>query len=221
MVCLQIRGPTLNNPLATPLRELPANKSNVVKDKLPSILEQLRNPFSKSKNKIWPIFSFVLKLLACVASVSVKFRSKKKRGTGFSVLTMREMKREPFFAIFRAVFDSCSAFFTPKPHRNARYIGYEIISLGLRAYLRKQPTFHSNQQLVCLRSHVWGMTDDLLQPRSGLSASDWLKQISLVAWPLTIRSTTQIWVVEHHQDGMSARTCTVLKSPWILRKIWM
>ena len=52
MVCLQIRGPTLNNPLATPLRELPANKSNVVKNKLPSILEQLGNPFSESKNKI-------------------------------------------------------------------------------------------------------------------------------------------------------------------------
>lgn len=218
MVCLQIRGPTLNNPLATPLRELPANKSNVVKDKLPSILEQLRNPFSKSKNKIWPIFSFVLKLLACVASVSVKFRSKKKTRNGIFGF---DHARNETRAIFRAVFDSCSAFFTPKPHRNARYVGYEIISLGLRAYLRKQPTFHSNQQLVCLRSHVWGMTDDLLQPRSGLSASDWLKQISLVAWPLTIRSTTQIWVVEHHQDGMSARTCTVLKSPWILRKIWM
>ena len=37
-------------------------------------------------------------ILACVASVSVYFRSKKKQGTGFSVLTAREMKREPFFA---------------------------------------------------------------------------------------------------------------------------
>ncbi|CAH3186205.1 unnamed protein product, partial [Porites evermanni] len=46
----KIRGPTLNNPLATPLRELPANRSNVVKDKLPSILEQLGNPFSKKKS---------------------------------------------------------------------------------------------------------------------------------------------------------------------------
>ena len=62
---------------------------------------------------------------------------KKKRGTGFSVLTAREMKREPFFptpprsftcAIFRAVFDSCSSFFTPKPHRNACYAGYKISS---------------------------------------------------------------------------------------------
>ena len=34
------------------------------------------------------------------------------------------------------------------------------------------------------------------------SASDWLNQISHVAWP--IRSTTQIWVVTHHQYGISA-----------------
>ena len=34
------------------------------------------------------------------------------------------------------------------------------------------------------------------------STSDWLKQISLVARP--IRSTTQIWVVTRHQNGISA-----------------
>ena len=34
------------------------------------------------------------------------------------------------------------------------------------------------------------------------SASDWLKQISLVAQ--TIRSTTLIWVVTRHQYGISA-----------------
>ena len=33
------------------------------------------------------------------------------------------------------------------------------------------------------------------------SASDWLKQISHAAGP--IRSTTQIWVVIHHQYGVS------------------
>ena len=44
------------------------------------------------------------RLLACVASVSVWFEAKKDRGTGFSVLAAREMKREaalllaPFFA---------------------------------------------------------------------------------------------------------------------------
>ena len=34
------------------------------------------------------------------------------------------------------------------------------------------------------------------------SPSDWLNQISHTARP--IRSTTQIWVVTHHQYGMSA-----------------
>ena len=33
-------------------------------------------------------------------------------------------------------------------------------------------------------------------------ASDWLKQISLAA-PRPIRSTTQIWVVTRHQNGIS------------------
>ena len=36
-----------------------------------------------------------LVILACVASVSVWCRSKKDRGTGFSVLATREMKQEP------------------------------------------------------------------------------------------------------------------------------
>ena len=31
-------------------------------------------------------------------------------------------------AIFRAVFDSCSSFFTPNPHRSACYAGYKISS---------------------------------------------------------------------------------------------
>ena len=44
---------------------------------------------------------------------------KKDRGKGFSVMT----KREPKSTIFRAVFDSCSSFFAPKPHRNACYAG--------------------------------------------------------------------------------------------------
>ena len=74
--------------------------------------------------------------LACVASVSVWFRSKERpidRGTGFSVLAAQEMKQEPkndessssfTYAIFRAVFDSRSTFFAPKPHGNACYAGY-------------------------------------------------------------------------------------------------
>ena len=49
----------------------------------------------------------------------------------FRFLIAREIKREPKNerggrgrAIFRAVFDSCSSFFVPKPHRNACYAGY-------------------------------------------------------------------------------------------------
>ena len=77
------------------------------------------------------------------------FGAKKDRGTGFSVLAAREMKQESknesgvclqafpsFFslppprsctyAIFRAIFDSRSSFFAPKPHGNACYAGYGI-----------------------------------------------------------------------------------------------
>ena len=88
------------------------------------------------------------------------FRSKKKkRGTGVSVLTAREMKREPFFptpprsftcAIFRVVFDSCFSFFTPKPHRNACYAGYKIssplteISVGKTEISGTEPARHEH-----------------------------------------------------------------------------
>ena len=64
--------------------------------------------------------------LACVASVSVWFRSKNRPWKGIFGLTAREMKREPTpprsftCAIFLAVFDSCSSFFAPKLHRNAK-----------------------------------------------------------------------------------------------------
>ena len=84
---------------------------------------------------------------------------KKKRGTGFSVLTAREMKREPFFptpprsftcAIFRAVFDSCSSFFTPKPQRSACYAGYKIssplkgVSVGKTEISGTEPARHEH-----------------------------------------------------------------------------
>ena len=64
------------------------------------------------------------KLLAYVASVSIWFRRKER-----PVLASREMKREPknsTCAIFRAVFDSRSSFFAPKPRGNACYGGYQI-----------------------------------------------------------------------------------------------
>ena len=83
----------------------------------------------------------------------------KIRGTGFSVLTAREKKREPFFptpsrsftcAIFRAVFDSCSSFFAPKPHGNACYAGYKIssplkgVSVGKTEISGTEPARHEH-----------------------------------------------------------------------------
>ena len=83
--------------------------------------------------------------IACVASVSVWFRSKER-----PVLDAREMKREPknergergrgIFSsplpprsfsctIFWAVFDSRSSFFAPKPHGNAYYAGYPNLKI--------------------------------------------------------------------------------------------
>ena len=82
--------------------------------------------------------------LACVASVSVWFRSKEiprktfgfdrarnetrakkwKRGEGVSFLSSPPPPRSFTCATFLAVFDSRSSFFSPKPHRNACYAGY-------------------------------------------------------------------------------------------------
>ena len=71
-------------------------------------------------------------MLACVESVSVWFRSNGRNG--ISVLAAREMKQKPktesprsphsfTYAIFRAVFDSRSSSFAPKPYGNACYAG--------------------------------------------------------------------------------------------------
>ena len=45
-------------------------------------------------------------------------------------------------------------------------------------------------------------TDDVSLPRSRYSAFDWLKKILHAARP--IRSTSQVWVVTRHQNGISA-----------------
>ena len=138
------------------------------------------------------------------------------RGKRFRLVSEQKKTRNGIFGfdharnemrtIFRMVFDSCSVFFTPKPHKNACYAGYEIISLSLRACLRKQPKFHSNletgfPQKSCLRYDWWPVTTQIW----AVPLTGWSK---FLAWPLTI--STQIWVVEHHQDGMSSRDCTVL-----------
>ena len=82
--------------------------------------------------------------LACVASVSVWFRSKEKQrngildfgrarnetrakkvggGGGEGLLSFPPPPRSFTYAIFRAVFDSRSSLFAPKPHGNACYAG--------------------------------------------------------------------------------------------------
>ena len=74
--------------------------------------------------------------------------------------------------------------------------------------LKKQPTFGNATSGFpakwCL-SNEWQCRNSILMtchyPDLG-SASDWLNQISHVAWP--IKSTTQIWVVMCHQHGISA-----------------
>ena len=106
-----------------------------------SILQQTRylirtqNSLHRACSPSQPVFTWchqtskckgafkVVILLACVASVSVWFRSKeipRKGAFGF------DRARNETRAIFLAVFDSRSSFFSPKPHRNACYAGYHF-----------------------------------------------------------------------------------------------
>ena len=104
------------------------------------------------KTSSWSYFPLnILVSIACVASVSDWFRSKEN-----PVLAAREMKREPknerggrgrgrketprYFTctIFRAVFDSRSSFFAPKPNGNACYAGY---MRGLGRFRNSQQAF--------------------------------------------------------------------------------
>ena len=106
------------------------------------------------KTSSWSYFPLnILVSIACVASVSDWFRSKEN-----PVLAAREMKREPkkkrggrvsllsspppprsfTCTIFRAVFDSRSSFFAPKPNGNACYAGY---MRGLGRFRNSQQAF--------------------------------------------------------------------------------
>ena len=65
---------------------------------------------------------------ACVASVSIWFRSKERPrngilGFGRARNETRAKPRSFTCAIFRAVFDSRSSFFAAEPHGNACYAG--------------------------------------------------------------------------------------------------
>ena len=76
-----------------------------------------------------PGLSGILRL-ACVASVSVWFRSKEipRKGT-FGIDRARNETRAKKWkrATFLAVFGSRSSFFSPKPHRNVCYTGYSTV----------------------------------------------------------------------------------------------
>ena len=81
--------------------------------------------------------------VACVASVSVWFRGKEipRKGTfGFDRAT------------FRAVFDSLSSFFSPKPHRNACYAGYVDRSLRFNDW---SLGIHLEKHWDCLKFIFW------------------------------------------------------------------
>ena len=70
----------------------------------------------------------------------------------------------------------------------------------------KQPTFRNANTVFLAKWRLRNKRRNstlMTHPYKDLgSASDWLKQISLAARP--IRSTTQIWVVTHHQYPISA-----------------
>ena len=72
--------------------------------------------------------------------------------------------------------------------------------------LRKQPTFGDTTigfpAKLCLRNEHRNSILMTHHYPDLTSACDWLNQISHAAWP--IKSTTQIWVVIHHQCGISA-----------------
>ena len=72
--------------------------------------------------------------------------------------------------------------------------------------LRKQPTFGDATigfpAKLCLRNERRNSILMTHHYPDLTSACDWLNQISHAAWP--IKSTTQIWVVMHHQCGISA-----------------
>ena len=88
---------------------------------------------SKNDRFLIETTAYFIPVLTNTSLRSKRFRlvseKKKDRGKGFSVLTPREMKREPppprsfTCAIFRAIFDSRSSFFAPKPHGKVCYEG--------------------------------------------------------------------------------------------------
>ena len=89
---------------------------------------------------IFPLSPLTVPVVPEVVRAASVCGGKKDRGTGFSVLAVRKMEREPknktagggggygYSRHFRAVFDSRSSFFAPKPNGNACYAGYPRLS---------------------------------------------------------------------------------------------
>ena len=82
----------------------------------------------------FPLFPLTVPVVPEVFRAASVCGGKKDRGTGFSVLAVRELKREPknktegggwlgLLSHFRAMFDSRSSFFAAKPNGNACYAG--------------------------------------------------------------------------------------------------
>ena len=98
----------------------------------------------------------VLYLLACVASVSVWFRSKERPRNGIFGFGRARKGNERYLpssppprsftrAIFHAVFDVRSSFFAPKPHGNACYAGYVFVVIIGGGYVSKGDAMNSTR----------------------------------------------------------------------------
>ena len=125
------------------------------------------------KPEVWTIRRWGLEsrpMVACVASVSVWFRSKERprKGTfGFDRArnetrakkwkkgrwkgrkeTSSPPPRSFTCATFLAVFDSRSSFFSPKPYGNACYAGYSDLRLAF-LFCPKKKTIFLIKKLLC------------------------------------------------------------------------
>ena len=110
----------------------------------------MTSPLVSPRNDVWETSTEIpywwrvttqiwVEIIACVENVSVWFRSRERPRNGiFGFGRARKMERVPHSftrPIFRAVFDSRSSFFAPKPHGNACYAGYR--NHGSRGFHKK------------------------------------------------------------------------------------
>ena len=108
-------------------------------------------------------------LLACVASVSVWFRSKERprnrifgfgrtrNGTSGEIPFSPTPPRSFTCAIFHAVFDARSSFFALKPYGNACYAGCVFVGIIGGGYISKGDAMNST------RNFLWQIKGALLR----------------------------------------------------------